>query len=67
MTTTTDHLANMPHPAGATCVCDWHDTDTSHPGRYFRGGSWLIERDNRSTDMCLQVDGMPGVGDSRRS
>jgi hypothetical protein len=59
-TATTTDLANVPHPAGATAVFEWYDTQ---PGpysaqRYFRGGSWVVERDNRDTDMCVQVDGV---------
>jgi hypothetical protein len=55
--TTTTNLANVPAPAGAVSISDWYDTDTPNPGRYFRGSSWVIERNNRNTDMCLQVDG----------
>jgi hypothetical protein len=56
MTTTT--TPGLPLPAGSITVYHWYDTDTPEPGRYFRGGSWVIERDNRDTDMCLQVDGV---------
>jgi hypothetical protein len=58
-TTTTDNLANVPHPAGATAVHEWDPyADTATTTRYFRGGSWVIERADRAIDMCLQVDGI---------
>ena len=42
-TTETPDLANVPHPAGAIYVDDWHDTTTDNPGRYFRATSWEYE------------------------
>jgi hypothetical protein len=36
MTTTTIDFANLPHPAVATQVGDWYDTDTLDAARYFR-------------------------------
>jgi len=62
-------LGCIPPPAGAVVVSDWYDDNEpmnappptvakSGVNRYFRGSSWVIERDNRETDMCLTVDGI---------
>src|SRR5262245_29578328 len=59
-TMTTTHPTihpDIPIPAGAVHVYGRYDTDTPTPARYFRGSSWLIERDNRATHIRLQVDG----------
>jgi hypothetical protein len=57
MTTTTNPHPHVPNPAGAVRVCEWHDVATPTPGRYFTGSSWVVERENRDTDIMVLVDG----------
>jgi hypothetical protein len=59
---------NVPHPAGATRVYDWYDTDTPGAGRFFTGGSWVVERDDRDGDdgdLQIQVYGTQYAADGR--
>jgi hypothetical protein len=49
---------NVPLPAGAIRVGDWHDVGTDHEGRDFDGRSWVIEGAGRfrprDIDVCIQ-------------
>jgi hypothetical protein len=38
-----DLIQNVPLPAGAEKVYDWHDVGTDDEGRFFCGRSWVIE------------------------
>ena len=65
--TTTDQLANVPHPAGATKVDDWFNPDAligtivSYVGpdtaRYFTGTSWVVDRDDNDEDIDVSIEG----------
>jgi hypothetical protein len=55
-TTKPDHLANVPHPAGATSVDEW-DTASEAPGRYFTGKKWPLSR----RDAEVLIDGFQRV------
>ena len=65
--TTTDQLANVPHPAGATKVDDWFNPDAligtivSYVGpdtaRYFTGTSWVVDRDDNDEDIDVSIVG----------
>ena len=65
--TTTDQLANVPHPAGATKVDDWFNPDAligtivSYVGpdtaRYFTGTSWVVDRDGNDEDIDVSIVG----------
>ena len=68
MTTTTDNLANVPFPAGATQVHDWYDPDgrIGEPApvefrpdvrRSFQGSSWVVERPDQDRDVHVLIDG----------
>jgi len=69
MTTTTNPLQNIPQPIDAVHVSGWYDNNEPPTApeptvpkrgveRYFRAADWLVERDNRKTDMCLSVEGV---------
>jgi hypothetical protein len=64
-TTTNDQLANLPIPAGATYVYAWADVEFGSPHRYFRGGSWVVNRDDSDTDLSVMVDGCQYSPDGR--
>jgi hypothetical protein len=53
--------ADMERPGGSVVVLGWESGTDS---RYFRGTSWVIERNNRETDMCVDVVGTQ-YGDGR--
>jgi hypothetical protein len=57
---TTNHLADVPLPAGATQVYDWDDTSTDTPSRYWRGSSWLIDANDLrgAEDIEVFIDGV---------
>ena len=65
--TTTDQLANVPHPAGATKVDDWFNPDApvgtivSYVGpdtaRYFTGTSRVVDRDDNDEDIDVSIEG----------
>lgn len=42
MTTTTEHFADVPTPAGVTTISEWDDTHTSTPSRFWSGTRRLI-------------------------
>ena len=43
MSITTDHLADVPHPARAIYFAEW-DAGVSDPSRYYRGSTRVIDR-----------------------
>jgi hypothetical protein len=55
---TANPYPNVPFPAGAVTVYDWHDTQygIDHAGRYFCGFTRVVERDN-DKDISVLVDG----------
>jgi hypothetical protein len=67
---TTDNLANVPHPAGATHVDDWYDMQLGieNARRFFCGSSWFVDRDGPiDHDITVQIDGSQGTaGDVTR-
>jgi hypothetical protein len=56
---TANPYPNVPFPAGAVKVHDWHDTQygIDHAGRYFRGFTRVVERDT-DEDISVLVEGM---------
>ena len=64
-TSTTDNLANVPHPADATEVTEWVDRGTPDVARFFSGTSRVVEREHR--DILINIDGAQyGNGAVRR-
>jgi hypothetical protein len=57
-TSTTD-LANMPIPAGATCVSEWDASADPDAGRYFSGTKRVIDRtdDPYNPDLMVEIYG----------
>jgi hypothetical protein len=70
MTTTTDSLANVPHPVGAVHVADWDGVQfgIEHTGRYFHGSVRVVERDgDNEDDISVEIYGSQGAaGDVTR-
>jgi hypothetical protein len=70
MTTTTDTLAKVPHPAGATHVDDWYDLKfgIDNARRFFTGSWRVVEREGPiDHDITVQIDGTQGTaGDVTR-
>jgi hypothetical protein len=58
MHSTANPYPNVPFPAGAVKVYDWHDTEygIDHAGRYFRGFTRVVDRDD-DKDISVLVDG----------
>jgi hypothetical protein len=67
---TANPYPNVPFPAGAVKVHDWHDTQygIDHAGRYFRGFTRVVERDT-DEDISVLVDGIqrPAVASTAAS
>ena len=58
----------IPLPAGAERVYDWHDVGTDDEGRFFYGRGWVIERAaNQRDDMFVDIRGVQRpTGEVRR-
>jgi hypothetical protein len=52
-TPTPQTFANVPLRAGAVEVVDWCDD-----ARYFKGSSWVVERNDRRRDIHVYIDGL---------
>jgi len=68
-TITTEDLANVPDPAGATYVADWDNPADPAAGRYFRGTKRVIDRadDPYKGDLEVKSWGVQArEGDVRR-
>jgi hypothetical protein len=67
-TISTDHLANVPHPAGATSVTDWDDGVPTE--RYFRASKSIVDRaddPNLDGDIAVEIWGVQTAdGEVRR-
>jgi hypothetical protein len=49
----------IPLPAGAERVYDWHDVGTDDEGRFFYGRGWVIERAaHQRRDMFVDIQGV---------
>lgn len=51
-------LSDVPAPAGAVTVQDWHDVDTPHAERFFDGRSWYIASDGDSDAFDVAIVGV---------
>jgi hypothetical protein len=61
-TPTPQTFANVPLPAGAVEVVDWRDD-----ARYFKGSSWVIQRNYRHQDIHVYIDGLQRLDGPRRT
>ena len=57
--TTTPTTPNVPIPAGALRVADWHDVGTDGEARAFIGRSWVIDGGGwHKDDISVEIRGI---------